>query len=151
MTIVQKVSPWHLYSKFFLLFFLQRFTKNTAKLYFFPYIYLFHYLRSFLECMMIKSDTLSNYLQAKGRVECYCINPDNGIITKVIALNQRVSTEKLLIAAGLGSGAMVTTLGMAALLFTLTKGFRSSNKTGRTQNSRKSRKISVQSLKDEEN
>uniref|UniRef100_A0A8W8ICE5 EGF-like domain-containing protein n=1 Tax=Magallana gigas TaxID=29159 RepID=A0A8W8ICE5_MAGGI len=88
---------------------------------------------------------------AKGRVECYCINPDNGIITKVIALNPRVSTEKLLIAAGLGSGAMVTTLGVAALLFTLTKGFRSSNKTGRTQNSRKSRKISVQSLKDEEN
>lgn len=66
---------------------------------------------------------------AKGRVECYCIHPDSGVVTKVIALNPRVSMEKLLIAAGLGAGAMITTLGVAVFLFTLTKRCRSSHKT----------------------
>uniref|UniRef100_K1QBQ4 Uncharacterized protein n=1 Tax=Magallana gigas TaxID=29159 RepID=K1QBQ4_MAGGI len=84
--------------------------------------------------------------KAKGRVECYCIHPDSGVITKVIALNPRVSMEKLLIAAGLGLGAMITILGVAAFLFILTKGCRRSNKTERTQNARKSRKISVKTL-----
>ncbi|XP_065945037.1 transcription initiation factor TFIID subunit 12-like [Magallana gigas] len=65
----------------------------------------------------------------KGRVECYCIHPDSGVVTKVIALNPRVSLEKLLIAAGLGAGAMITTLGVVAFLFTLTKRCRSSHKS----------------------
>ena len=52
----------------------------------------------------------------KGRFECYCVHPVTGLITKLSPL---VSMERLLIAAGMGSGAMIITLGLAALLYRL--------------------------------
>ncbi|XP_062596355.1 uncharacterized protein LOC134257778 [Saccostrea cucullata] len=62
-----------------------------------------------------------------GRVECFCQHP-SGKVTKVITLNPRASKEKLLLAAGLGSGAMISTLGLTALLYVLTKRCSSTHK-----------------------
>ncbi|XP_078314031.1 uncharacterized protein LOC111128400 [Crassostrea virginica] len=54
----------------------------------------------------------------KGRFECYCVHPVTGLNTKLSPL---VSMERLLIAAGMGSGAMIITLGLAALLYRLSQ------------------------------
>lgn len=86
-------------------------------------------------------------LQKNGRVECFCPHPTTGVRTKVIALNPRVSMERLLLAAGLGSGAMITTIGLATVLYIITQKYSSPHKPGPSQKTNKAKKkISVSSI-----
>ncbi|XP_062596357.1 mucin-2-like [Saccostrea cucullata] len=86
-----------------------------------------------------------------GRVECFCPHPSSDIRIKVITLNPRVSLERLLLAAGLGSGAMIIILGLVALLYVITQKCSSPHKTHTELNPEENqpiKKISTVSMTD---
>nr|XP_034326148.1 uncharacterized protein LOC105319101 isoform X2 [Crassostrea gigas] len=85
----------------------------------------------------------------KGRVKCECFHPTGGTTTTVIAKNPHVSGKSLMVAAGLGSGAMVTMLGTGVLLYAVSQKYFGPRKTGPgSDTNQQKKKLSVASCPD---
>lgn len=85
----------------------------------------------------------------KGRVKCECFHPTGGTTTTVIAKNPHVSGKSLMLAAGLGSGAMVTMLGTGVLLYAVSQKYFGPRKTGPgSDTNQQKKKLSVASCPD---